>query len=203
MARKSDSFIRGKSKFKQQPRVLVVCEDTKSSNTYLNDLRRRLGSPVDVEHFGDTSPTKIVNEAARRGKGFDFVYCVLDADTYAAEDFHPIHVIPKHQRNRMQVISSGPCFEYWLLLHFKNTRKSFTSRTVCTALEKEAEMRGYQKGNISRFLDVLFARLEAAIVNAGSVRLHNIRDGSSSPMSDVDLLVNRFKQLAMPQRIDS
>ena len=77
MPRKSESFSRGRSKFQQQPRILVVCEDSKSAKVYIRDLRRRLGALVDVEHFGDTSPTKVLKESIRLGKSYDKIFCVL------------------------------------------------------------------------------------------------------------------------------
>lgn len=203
MPRRSESFVRGGSKFKQQPSVLVVCEDSKSSKNYVNDLRKRFAVPnVTVDHFGDTSPTKIIGEAIKRGKSFDHIYCVLDADVFEAEGFDPVASIPSSQRQRVVVIASSPCFEYWLLLHFKRTRKSFTSSSVINALCKEPRMNGYTKGGIHGCLDMLFDKLNFAVSNAASVRHQNEQDGSSSPMTDMDILVAGLKLLAAPQPIN-
>lgn len=203
MPRRTESFARGGSKFKQQPSVLVVCEDSKSSKTYVNDLRKRFTVPnVKVDHFGDTSPTKIVNEAIKRGKSFDYIYCVLDADVFESEGFDPVASIPSPQRSRLVVIASSPCFEYWLLLHFKKTRKSFTSKSVINMLCKEPEMSGYTKGGIHEYLDELFDKLNFAVANAASVRHQNEQDGSGSPMTNMDILVASFKLLAAPQPIN-
>ena len=203
MQRKSERFSRGGSKFKQQPRILVVCEDSRSSRDYINDLRKRFAVPnVKVDHFGDTSPKKIISEAIKRGKSYEYVYCVLDADVFETEGFDPVVSIPKAHRERVVVVASSPCFEYWLLLHFKRTRKSFTSSSVIKALCKEHEMSEYTKGGIHECLDALFDNMLVAISNAASVRHQNERDGSKSPMTDMDLFIEALKSLVAPQPIN-
>jgi len=49
MARKSSPFERKKSSLKQQPLVLIICEDTKSSLQYLKDAARHFRAIVEVE----------------------------------------------------------------------------------------------------------------------------------------------------------
>ncbi|PZO31347.1 MAG: hypothetical protein DCE88_04130 [Betaproteobacteria bacterium] len=201
MPRKSESFSRGRSKFQQQPRILVVCDDLKSAKDYLRDLRRRLGALVDVEHFGDTSPTKVLKESIRLGKSYDKIFCVLDADTFAAEKFDPLTSVPLSDRQRLTIVPSCPCFEYWLLLHFSSTRSSFTSSSLLKALCKEPDMIGYTKGGIDRYLDILFDNLAVARSNAMLIRVLNEQDGSTSPMTDLDMLVQHFESLAAPKPI--
>lgn len=73
MARTLSAFERKKPSLKQQPRVLVLCEDTKSSRDYLADAARhfRAHAEVDIVHCGKNDPLSIVNEAIKRQRLFD------------------------------------------------------------------------------------------------------------------------------------
>lgn len=60
----------------------------------------------------------------------------------------------------------------------------------------------YKKGGVNEHFDLLFGNLDVAVLNAASVRRQNHLDGSHSPMTDMDVLVERLKVLVMPQLID-
>ena len=77
MARSPDSFARSKSRFKAQPRVLILCEDSKSCLQYLQNAAHhfRADAEVKIAHCGKTNPDGIVAEAIKQKHLFDHVYC--------------------------------------------------------------------------------------------------------------------------------
>lgn len=58
MERNAASFNRQKSRYKPQPTVLVICEDSKSGKRYLEDASRhfRVNVVVEITHCGKTDP---------------------------------------------------------------------------------------------------------------------------------------------------
>ena len=119
--RTTASFSRGTAKFKAHPRVLVLCEDSKSSKTYLEDASKyfRATAQVKIAHPGRTDPLGVVQAGVRQRSTFDAVYCVVDRDSHANWD-QAIDLARGHPK--IQMIRSFPCFEFWLLLHFGYTR---------------------------------------------------------------------------------
>ena len=83
--RSAASFARGAAKFKVQARVLVLCEDSKSSKTYLEDASKyfRATAQVQIAHPGRTDPLGVVQAGVKQQSAFDAVYCVVDRDSHA------------------------------------------------------------------------------------------------------------------------
>ena len=121
--------------FKISKRLLILCEDKKSSLLYLDSfkkderLKRDLSS-VDVEIYqpSDFSPLGLVKEAKRRKlkakrerNKFDEVWVVFDRDGHA----NVPQAIDMAVSNQVNVAISIVCFEYWVLLHFEKTTKPF------------------------------------------------------------------------------
>ena len=122
--RSAASFGRGTAKFRPQPRVLVLCEDSKSSKTYLEDASKyfRASALVQIAHPGRTDPLGIVQTGVKQQTAFDAVYCVVDRDSH--QNWHQaIDLASGHPKILM--IRSYPCFEFWLLLHFGYTRAAY------------------------------------------------------------------------------
>lgn len=89
---------------------------------------------------------------------------------------------------------STPCFEYWLLLHFKDTTKSYRGlhrRSACAQVieELKSDLRDYRK-NDSRLFKELEERMPVAIERAKRSR----EEGASS--TEVWRLVERLLALA-------
>jgi hypothetical protein len=104
-------FSRHKPRFKPQPTVLVICEDSKSSKYYLDDvnIHFRAQIKVRVAHIGRTDPKGIISEAVRQRKDFERVFCVIDRDEHPQFD-QAINSVAK--TSGVEVICSYPCFEH-------------------------------------------------------------------------------------------
>lgn len=114
-----------------RPTILIVCEGRVTEPEYLRDFYSDLKNPRVKIHFGngEAVPLTIVRtardlrrdaeEQARRERddnlAYDEVWCVFDIDD------HPR--IPEAQQmardNDLRLAISNPCFELWLLLHFR------------------------------------------------------------------------------------
>lgn len=124
MARPPASFKRSSPRFRPQPTVLVICEDTKSGKRYLEDATYhfRVNVNVDITHCGKTDPKGIVTEALDRARNFEHVFCAIDRDNHS--NFDEALELARAS-SKVEVVASYPCFEFWLLLHFRYTRKPY------------------------------------------------------------------------------
>ena len=207
MARKSSLFQRKKPSFKPQVRVLVICEDTKSSLQYLKDAAHyfRAYAEVDIVHCGKNDPLNIVKEAMERQRLFDHVYCAIDRDRHEWFD-EALAVASGHKK--ISVIASYPCYEFWLLLHFQKMRKPYTGvgknssgDLLVKDLCKEAGMENYAKGSSEILFDKLIDRLPTARQRAAQVMAEALNDGDLNPSTRLHELIECFESLGKPQLI--
>lgn len=208
MARQQSTFERKKPTLKQQARILVLCEDTKSGRCYLEDAARhfRAHAEVDIVHCGKNDPLSIVNEAMKRQRLFDHVYCAIDRDSHEGFD-EALKLAAAHAPN-ITVIASYPCYEFWLLLHFRKTRKSYTGVGKNSAgdllvkdLCQEEGMHNYDKGASKTLFEDLLVKLPDARLRATQVLSEAIIDGGINPSTRLHDLIELFEQLGTPQSI--
>lgn len=116
-------------------RILIVCEDGKSSKLYFESfkrdekLKRHLASVnIEVVHPKDHSPVGLVIEAkikkqkAKKDRNpYDEIWIVLDRDSHANID----KAFDMAYANHFKIALSVICFEYWILLHYKKTNRPF------------------------------------------------------------------------------
>jgi hypothetical protein len=114
------------------PRILIVCEGTRTEPGYFNELRHTERIPIDLEIRRGGVPKTLVeravelkNAAKKDAKTrqdvnllYDEVWCVFDIDE------HPAVPDAKQQArdNGIELAISNPCFELWILLHFRDQR---------------------------------------------------------------------------------
>jgi hypothetical protein len=103
----------------------VICEDKKSGKRYIEDAayHYRLNVTVEVVHIGKTDPPNIIREGIKRKKQYDHVFCVIDRDNHANWEA-ALQLAEGH--DGLEVLPSYPCFEYWLILHFRGARSPYT-----------------------------------------------------------------------------
>lgn len=139
---------RGAPKRQPRKRLLVLCEGEVTEPKYLNAFKHEHRSQlVEVEVIGEgVDPKSIVEHAIKRKKGaekeakrrhdpylkFDEIWCVFDVDD------HPTLLQAKQQArdNGLNLAISSPCFELWILLHFRDHRTE-QERGVIQALVRE------------------------------------------------------------------
>jgi hypothetical protein len=210
MARTAESFKRRDARFRQLPTVLVVCEDLRSGKNYLEDAAVffRANAKVEIIHCGVTHPKGIVEYAIERQKKFDKVFCAIDRDTHDSFD-EALRLAEPHQK--IQVIASFPCFEYWLLLHFGYTRKPYTGSgkhsagdLVGAALRNKPGMENYTKSGARGYFQLLNGRpFEQARQLAPRILKDATDSGDRNPSTEIHLLMDEFEEIAKPKLITS
>ena len=201
-------FDRAKPRFKQQPTVLIICEDTKSGKIYLEDASQyfRVKVQVEITHCGKTDPKGIVEAAISRQKEFDHVFCAIDRDTHKNFD-EALNLA--HTSKKVEVIASYPCFEFWLLLHFRNSRKPYTAVGKYSAADLVIKdlrtypcMKDYDKGQDQNIFKLL---LENAFTKARQIAPkvldEAIASGEMNPSTRLHELIDFFEELSTPQLI--
>jgi hypothetical protein len=184
------SFKRREPPYLPQPRVLVLCEDSKSSKTYFEDAAKHFRSyaVVEIAHCGHTDPLGIVTEALRREKNFEKVYCAIDRDSH--QNWNDAREAAKGSQ-KVIVIASYPCFEFWLLLHFKYSRAPYVASGGGSAAElllhdlrMIPEMSKYAKGDVSKLFESLIGKLPTALANAKRTVLDRETENEPNPSTE-------------------
>lgn len=155
MLRRRDSLRRRGWLVEPRPRLLVCCEGEVTEPSYLNGLKGELR--IRLVHIevvpGGSNPKTLVDYAvgkkqeaerkARREKDdnlkYDEVWCVFDVDVHE----HIPEAKQKAGANKINLAISNPCFELWLLLHFRDQRQHIERRQVQSACR--AHLPGYDK----------------------------------------------------------
>ena len=208
MGRTSSSYARNKPKYKPEPRVLVICEDSKSCLVYLDDAARhfRANFQVEIIHADRTDPLGIVSIAINRQNSYDKVFCAIDRDGH--KGFNEALAMADLHKTKVRVIVSYPCYEYWLLLHFKKSRKPYVAAgsrspgdVLVNDLQLEEGMAGYAKGGTENVFKKLESRLPDAIERASQVLTEASMDGALNPSTRLHELILEFRELGSPKLI--
>ena len=177
-------------------RVLIVCERGKTEPNYFRaltlDLRLNTAN-VEVDGNSGSSPRSVVEYAKKRYKddlkqngpdnGFDKLYCVFDRDEHPTYK-EALSSIKTDPNNNLCAITSVPCFEFWLLLHFTPTTKPFArtgerSPGDNTRHELKRFLPMYEKGDkdiykqTKEYTDIAIQRAYKANEAAGKVNTDN------------------------------
>lgn len=179
-AKAADRLERRKAKRSSYEKVLIVCEGEKTEPNYFNECIRfyKLNTAnVEVDGICGSSPKSVYERAIelweaedKRGDPYDRVYCVFDRDTHETYDETVRRISERNPEDIFYAAVSVPCFEYWLLLHFKYTTRPYAATgklSVGGEVLKELKevMPEYEKGNDNIFLS-LSQQIEFAKENA-------------------------------------
>ncbi len=186
---------------------LIVVEGKATEPAYLDGVKlklKRKAAAVVVRHGDHTDPVGIVNEAIKLRDGhaanpnkepYDQVWVVFDRETQN----HPRRKqVPAAQElataNDIRVALSIPSFEFWLLLHFDYSTKSFDD---CAAVKKALKkfIKDYEKSDLP--LDDLLARVATAMKHATQCHRHwKAADGDRNPSTHMDELLRELNDSA-------
>jgi len=116
-------------------KVLIVCEDKKSAVHYFEEVRDSYEintANIEIDGRCDSAPKSVVEYAIKRYKleaktenGFDRVFCVFDKDTHSTYGEAIALCAKQKPKGVFYSIPSVPCFEYWLLLHFRYSTRPY------------------------------------------------------------------------------
>ncbi|MEO6322123.1 MAG: RloB family protein [Polaromonas sp.] len=198
----------------QSQRFLIVCEGTKTEPNYLKELVISLGirpQTVTIARNDGSSPDRVVDHALTLyeddtlgGDSFDRVFCIFDRDRHTTFDAAVQRIRDLKGRDKpkpFEAITSSPCFEYWLLLHFGFTDQPFHAAGKKSACDKliiqlrtKPGFRHYGKGQQGVYA-LLKDKTSAAIAAAKQVRQSAEATGQKNPLTHTDTLVEALMAL--------
>ncbi len=211
-ARNGDALQRPKNTQTKNKRYHIVCEGAKTEPYYFRDMLADLQVRPHVVRIAPNdgnSPDRIVAHALKlyqddaiSGDAFDAVYCVFDRDEHSTFDaaVERIHTL-SGQGTPLVAITSTPCFEVWLLLHFACNAKPFrrvgkktADDQVVSALKRQPGFGSYEKSQKSVYTQ-LKTRMSDALGHAAALRKQGVAMGSINPATEIDLLVSTLLAL--------
>lgn len=184
--------------------VLLVCEGTRTEPSYFRGLRlieRLSNTNIRITPADGTDPLSVVRYAEQLADGYDRTYCVFDRNGHAnyEDALRRIAQSRLGRAGRLVAVPSWPCFEIWLLLHFRYSsaaivkagRKSAGDRAVD---ELKRHFPNYRKGHEGIYQELL-PNLDRAISYAARLRRDNERTGNNNPSTRVHELVQYLRRL--------
>ena len=172
--------------------VLIVCEGGKTEPNYFRRLcvARGINSAnVKVTPADGSDPVSVVTTARRllREDGYDRIYCVFDRDGHAnyQQALTTIAQSPEGISRKLIGITSVPCFEVWVLMHFVFSTAPFTAvgnTSSCDSVLRllRTHIPRYAKGYPTTY-DDLSEKLDQAVRHARQLENHNRNSGSNNP----------------------
>lgn len=191
-------------------KVLIVCEGEKTEPFYFREL---------IDHYeihsanvcisGDcgSDPVSVVKhslelyhkEKSSTSGSFDRVYCVFDRDAHPNYGQALDRVAGARPKDIFHAITSVPCFEYWLLLHFSFTTAPYSAvggvsagAAVLNALQ--AILPEYTKASQGVFA-ALLNRLEFAKANAARAFKEAKKTHTDNPTTHIHELVEYLQNI--------
>jgi hypothetical protein len=190
--------------------VLIVCEGRKTEPNYLEGLRvaYRLSSVnIRVIQPPRSDPVSIVNfaiEQMREDQEYDRGYCVFDRDNHAnfVRAIRMLNISDLGRRGKLWAITSVPCFEIWLLLHYRYTSGAYSAigeESACARVIRDVRQHfpNYEKGHKTVFAGMA-PMLDQALTRAERLEKHNADTESSNPATRMHHLVNYLRGLKNP-----
>lgn len=206
-ARTAASLMRKQAKRAPYEMVLIVCEGEKTEPNYfsalINDLQLNTANIVIVKNNEGSSPRTIVDFALaeyKKEKEYDRIFCVFDKDRHSTYSWalDKIRKIRNKKNHFILAITSVPCFEFWLLLHFTYTTKQFDTypgsicSNVISALKRY--LPNYEKGNVDTY-QVTKDNLVTAIANCKKIEHHCESANTDMPSTKIYKLVEYLRNL--------
>jgi hypothetical protein len=193
-------------------RILIVCEGTETEPNYFKHLLKQLRlSSAKVWVAGKecgSAPKSIVAYAIQEirqenDNPYDQVWCVFDVEipkhTSLDEAYDSIigYQPPQNSPTILKQALTNPCFEFWYILHFERTSRTYTSKKMFLDHLRRC-IPGYNKAD-KDFPVSIYSKLTDAITRAESVikEKHYGDDlRNCNPSTHVHLLVRYLQEVA-------
>ena len=162
----------------------MFCEGTRTEPEYVRALKQEPAvhkvASVDIRivNVGDTAPLTLVNAAAearaRQDRDdVDEVWCLFDVEW---PQNHPNlkQAVNRAQHAGVRLAISNPCFELWLVLHFKRQSAWLTT-------DQSRDLRGALDGSSDKGLDGASYMSRRADARQRARALTAMHDGNETP----------------------
>lgn len=200
--RKESSLKRAMPRMAPYGRYLIVCEGKKTEPYYFESLidDYKLGNNVKIAPQTYTCPKQLVEYAINcirnTSNEYDKIFCVFDKDKH--EKYYDALQLARDKKNIITV-NSVPCFEYWLILHFEKTTRSFYSNPSKSAGQEAVNyltrhIHNYRKGRRDIYKitkrNINSAEKRAKIINEYSRSTQN-----DDPSTNIPELIKALRKL--------
>ncbi|MCK4730151.1 MAG: RloB domain-containing protein [Candidatus Aenigmarchaeota archaeon] len=160
----------------------IFCEGEKTEKNYFNKLKidKRVSRlNIKVISPKNSDAVGIVKYAVNHvdSKGFqegDIIYCVFDRDNNSDQKLQQAENFAK--TNKIKIIFSNPCFEYWILSHFEYYANSCEYPELESKIERH--LKPYKK-NDSELYSKTKDKLPEAIKNSKRIFKKHKENGIS------------------------
>jgi hypothetical protein len=190
---------------RQIRRILILCEDTKSSRDYLAQFPHDK-QQVQIECKGTGMNTDSLVEYALDLKQkaeyshapYQSMWIVFDKDDFDLQKFNRAFDLAR-AHPAIYVCWANECFELWYLLHFELRQTSTARNDVCGKLSEHLTFK-YSKADIKLF-QALNPKIDEALANAKRLEGINSDMGEvrRNPSTNVHLLIKTLRDFN-PQR---
>lgn len=210
-AKATKELKRRKSRRSSYDKILIVCEGEKTEPNYFAELVNyyKLNSAnVEIDGTCGSSPKSVLERAekltkqeADKGDGYDRIYCIFDQDSHETYAETIRKISEKRPANLFYTGVSVPCFEYWLLLHFKYTTRPYHatgSSSVANEVLRELKevFPDYSKGCENTFI-TLIDQIEFAKQNAIRSTASARQNYTDNPSTNIHELVDYLQNLQL------
>lgn len=201
-------------------KVLIVCEGEKTEPLYFSELVDHYeihSANVCVTGACGSDPRSVFiyadelykNELSAASGPFDRVYCVFDRDTHTTYQAALSKIASYKPKDMFFSITSVPCFEYWLLLHFTYTTAPFIPNGKASAgTNVLSQLKTFwpdygkaAKGAFTYTLQITNDELGFAKANAKRALIESIENHDDNPSTHVHELVDYLQNIKMEQAI--
>jgi hypothetical protein len=127
-------------------------------------------------------------------QGYDEVYCLIDMDKVLSDNTLAKYLTDKKRIEKKEIIvfESNTCIEFWFLLNFVKTTKSFSN---CESVEKELQksIPNYSKNQQylvqANIYKLLKTNLSKAVENGEWIEENHLGDNYNSSKSEIFKLI--------------
>lgn len=210
IAKERAKIERKQARRRENGSALLVCEGECTEPFYLRGVLQHLGiNAASIEIVPGRSKSNavaVVNRARERFEQVprDRVFALIDAEQ--ADIARALKHCQKPLQNankkkgipeiRIEPILSAPCFEVWLLLHFRYCDQPF-GRFADVLPVLQASLPDYAKADRRIFEKVGGGEgLGRALLHAPLLRASRAQTGASSPATDMDILIEALHAIA-------
>jgi hypothetical protein len=169
--------------------LVVFCEGEKTEPQYLLALKQEpfvkdtaaVDIRVETGHGGAVPLTLVTLATAARAKSaaeeaeIDEFWCVFDVE-WPRNHPHLPEAIARAEANDIRLAISNPCFELWLILHYRN-HGSWLDNSAAVELRRQLDGSTNKSLNAAKYMSLI----EDAVRRAADLDTRHERDGSEFP----------------------
>lgn len=188
---------RNSSKKTQIPKILIICEGTKTEPKYFEEMKIDLRLPSIFISGKGIDPQSIVECAIKEINNYDEIWCVFDRDDVPAVRFNAAIEMANARMDKIKIAYSNEAFELWYLLHFDYHTSAISRDDLIKKLKKKL---GKYEKNMDNIYEKLLNKQNTAIKNAKKLYNSYLNEPvpeRDNPSTTVHLLVERLNKLAI------